>query len=838
MNVRRSPLHAEFPTGPRAPFHCRGTCGPARRRGWLARGVLVFVLIALGVTASLASEVPAASEATVMTATAPAPQQDSPESTWRERDITGDAQDEPAHAYASAAKQRVLVLNSYNIGYAWTDNEVRAIQDVFADNPDVVLHMEFMDTKLSNSAGHFANLARLMRRKFRDVHFDVIIATDDDALDFLRDYGERLFPAVPVVFAGINNFKLAKIAGMTNVTGVNEEADFRANLALISRLRPDVNTIYVIADQLTAGRSIRKEFDQAARAFKDRFHFHYLTDLSMNALRARLRALKQDSVVFYLTFFQDATGRHFAPQEAIPLLSASSPVPMFGQVDYMIGKGVLGGKVKSAYYQGQVAARIAERILNGEKADCIPIEMDSPNSFMFDYEQLQRFDIGLGVLPQGSIVVNQPETFFYKYRTLIAIVTTVFLVLISFILILLVNIRRRKRAQQGLQDILVAMSSVLELESPTEIKEELVSIINRIIFLERRVDRVAIYNYNGKLHEFNAGELIPISQEPTPDGTEKECLLIRRAIEKGSSLVAGNQCVALFRTRGLMGNLVHLSGRRRFEDIDQDLLEILTSNVSMAIEQLEKSKMQEALETARQIQLSMLPRDFDQVAAPFGVDLHAALMAAKEVGGDLYDVFAIDEAHLCIAVGDVADKGVPAALFMAVAKTLIRAKAEPGVGPEVILEKVNAELARDNQQCLFVTLFLGIYAPAGGRLRYVNAGHNPPYHLTKDGALIALDQRSGPALGVLDDASYRPHEARLAPGEALFVYTDGVTEATDTHEGLYGEERLEHFLAKHHGASAERINSALIDDLRAFSQGAGQADDITVLTLRVMEPSP
>ncbi|WP_200284835.1 ABC transporter substrate binding protein [Rhabdochromatium marinum] len=739
---------------------------------------------------------------------------------------------------SSVGKQRVLVLNSYNIGYAWTDNEVRAIQDVFANNPDVVLHLEFMDTKLSNSAGHFANLARLLRRKFRDVSFDVIIATDDDALDFLRDYGAELFAEVPIVFAGINNFKLSKIQGLTKVTGVNEEADFHDNIELIARLIPEVKHIYVIADNLTAGRMIRREFDRAAQDFQSRFRFHYFTGLDMAELSAKLTQLSDDSVVFYLTFFQDAAGHHFAPQEAIPLISNSSPVPVFGQVDYMIGEGVLGGKVKSAYYQGRVVAQIAQRILNGEKAECIPIIMDSPNSFMFDYEQLRRFHINFSELPQDSIILNQPETFFYKYRTLIGIVLSVFVVLIGFILILLFNIRQRKRAQQGLQDILVAMGSVLELHSAAEIKEKLISIINRIIFLEQRIDCVAVYNYTGPLHHYKPQELIPLTTtQPADSGSAADDSLIRRAVEKGGSLVSGNQCVALFRTRGLVGNLVHLSGRRRFEDIDQDLLEILTSNVSMAIEQLEKSKLQESLETARQIQLSMLPHAFSTVTGPFGIDLHAHLLPAKEVGGDLYDFFAIDETHLCIAVGDVADKGIPAALFMAVAKTLIRAKAEPGLGPEIILNKVNAELVRDNEQCLFVTLFLGIFEPTNGLLHYVNAGHNPPYHIDRNGQPVALTGRSGPALGVIEGATYRPHQLHLQPGETLFIYTDGVTEAADASQQLYGEERLEQLLSSLNGASAEVIDTTLMDRLHQFAQGASQADDITVLTMRVTEPS-
>lgn len=734
---------------------------------------------------------------------------------------------------SDSAKRRILVLNSYSVGYAWTDNEVEAIQDFFANDPNVVLQMEFMDTKLRNTGKHFENLGELYAYKYEEWEFDVIIVTDDDALDFLRERGQRLFPGVPVVFAGINNFDTKKIEGMDSITGVNEQADFEANLELIRRLQPEVTDLYIITDELTAGTMIRREFEAAAGSFSDRLTFHYLNDMTMAQLRARVSTLGPNDAVFYLSFFQDEAGTVFTPWEAIPLISASSTVPLYGQVDYMLGKGVMGGKVKNSYYQGRVAAEVADRIIQGELAECIPIVMESPNAYMFDYLQLSRFGIPLNALPDNSIVINEPETFFYRYKGLIAAVLGIILVLLVFIFVLLVNIRRRKRAQKGLQDILIAMSSVLELDSAAEIKEELIDIINRIIFLERDVDKVALFNYHGTLHDYQPDELVPLDLDSAAAESTSGNALIRRAVERAGSVVQGKECVALFKTQGIMGNVVYLKGDRRFEDIDQDLLEILTSNVSMAIEQLEKSKIQEALETARKIQLSMLPHAFEAVAKSFGVDVHAQLLAAKEVGGDLYDVFAIDDDHLCIAVGDVADKGIPAALFMAVAKTLIRAKAEPGCTPQTILAKVNAELLRDNDQCLFVTLFLAVFERRSRTLHYSNGGHNPPYLINGTGTVTALPLLSGAALGVIEGAEYQAQQVHLAPGDTLFAYTDGVTEAVNTAEHMYGEARLEHVLGSLGAAPAETINASLMEDIERFSRGAGQADDITVLTMRV-----
>lgn len=726
------------------------------------------------------------------------------------------------------SNKHILLLNSYNKGYTWTDNEVQAIEEGFANDTSTILRIEYMDTKMINTKDHFSLLKQLFEHKYENIKFDVIIATDDDALKFLRQYRETLFPGTPVVFAGINNFDITKIAGLDKVTGVNEQADFSANLELILQLQPKTKDIYVIADQLTAGKLILKEFNSSAAPFQDRLNFHYLIGLGMADVQDKVSKLPSDAVVFYLTFFRDGNGVGFSPWEAIPLISESASVPLYGQVDYMMGKGILGGKVKSSYYQGQVAAELAKRILDGENASEIPIVLDSPNYYMFDYEQMQRFGIEDMHLPKDAIVINEPQTFYYKYKTLIWTVTGVIATLLLFIFVLLVNIQKRKRAQKGLQDIIEAMASVLEQDSLSKIREALVDVIHRVIFLGKPIDEIAFFNYTGKLKDFEPENLAPLSGEKD-DHQEK---LIRQAIEHESCLTSSHECVALFKNANIPANVAYMKGQRRFDDMDQDLLEILTNNVSMAMESLEKNKIQQSLETARKIQLSMLPHDFREVSEPFGVDIHANLIAAKEVGGDLYDCFAIDDDHLCLTVGDVSDKGVPAALFMAMAKTLIRAHAFHSQNPHEILHKVNNELIRENDQCMFVTLFLAIYNHKEGTLAYANGGHNPPCIIKADGTFSWLPLETGVALGIMDDMAFTPQELKLNSGDGLFIYTDGVTEATSPKSELFGEERLKTLLEQHTDLSAEPLTAKVIDEVFEFSAEAGQADDITVMFIR------
>lgn len=723
------------------------------------------------------------------------------------------------------SNKHVLLLNSYNKGYTWTDNEVQAIEEAFANDTSTILHIEYMDTKMINTKDHFALLKQLFEHKYDKIKFDVVIATDDDALKFLRQYRETLFPDSPVVFAGINNFNPSKITGLDNITGVNEQADFMANLELILRLQPNTKDVYVIADQLTAGKLILKEFNTSAASFNNRLQFHYLTGLGMADVQDRVAKLGSNAVVFYLTFFRDGNGVGFSPWEAIPLISESASVPLYGQVDYMLGKGILGGKVKSSYYQGRIAAQLAKRILAGESAADIPIVMESPNNYMFDYQQMMRFGISVDALPQDATVINEPQTFYYKYKTLIWTVAAVIAILLLFIFILLVNIQKRKRAQKGLQDIIEAMSSVLEQDSLSKIREALVDVIHRVIFLGKPIDEVAFFNYSGKLKDYEPENLATLSGSKNPHQES----LIKQAIEHQGCLATHHECVALFKNANIPANVAYLKGRRRFDDMDENLLEILTNNVSMAMESLEKNKIQQSLETARKIQLSMLPHDFREVSEPFGVDIHANLIAAKEVGGDLYDCFAIDQEHLCIAVGDVSGKGVPAALFMAMAKTLIRAHALHSQNPHEILHKVNTDLNRDNDQCMFVTVFLAVYNHKDGSLAYANGGHNPPCIVKADGECTWLPLEAGVALGVMEGMAFTLQSLQLQPGDGLFIYTDGVTEATSPNFELFGEARLQALLQQHYAGDAESVTTKVIDEVFDFSAEAGQADDITVM---------
>ncbi len=261
----------------------------------------------------------------------------------------------------------------------------------------------------------------------------------------------------------------------------------------------------------------------------------------------------------------------------------------------------------------------------------------------------------------------------------------------------------------------------------------------------------------------------------------------------------------------------------------------MTRRLNESIEHLKettaaKERIERELQIAHEIQMSMVPKIFPPFPDRSEFDIFAALVPAKEVGGDLYDFFFVDDDHLCFAVGDVSGKGVPAALFMAVTKTLFRATAGNGGTPSEILARLNTEICRDNESCMFVTFFCAILNIRTGQVHYSNGGHNLPYYLHR-GGVSALENFGGRSLGLVERSPYAPGQMVLRPGEALLLYTDGVTEAMDPSETLYSDQRLAQFLARNRGSSPRQIIGDLISDVRHFAGEAQQSDDITILAL-------
>ena len=257
-----------------------------------------------------------------------------------------------------------------------------------------------------------------------------------------------------------------------------------------------------------------------------------------------------------------------------------------------------------------------------------------------------------------------------------------------------------------------------------------------------------------------------------------------------------------------------------------DLLEVTTA----------KERIQSELNVAKEIQEGILPKIFPAFPERSEIQLFASLESAKQVGGDLYDFFFIDDTHLCFVIGDVSDKGVPAALFMAIAMTLIRSTAEEHSSPAEIMVRVNDKLSRENPNSMFVTLFIGVMDTQTGKVAYASGGHNPPILIKNTGETLYREGISGLVVGGMEGMPYQELAFDLKPGEKVFLYTDGVTEALNPALELFSDAKLLEDVTRYRDADPQTLVRNIRESVREHVTTAPQSDDITMLVLQYRGP--
>ena len=273
---------------------------------------------------------------------------------------------------------------------------------------------------------------------------------------------------------------------------------------------------------------------------------------------------------------------------------------------------------------------------------------------------------------------------------------------------------------------------------------------------------------------------------------------------------------------------------RAMKDMEQDIVEF-TENLAAVT--AEKERVATELNMAAGIQAHMLPNTFPAFPDRSEFSIYATMTPAKEVGGDFYDFFMLDDDHLAVVMADVSGKGVPAALFMMTARTMLRGVAQAGLDPAGVLQYVNAQICENNPEDMFVTVWLGYLEISTGKLTWADAGHEP-LMLLQGGEWKKLSRKGGIALGFLEpeligeDSPFRNQELLLKPGDAVFQYTDGVTEAMTASDELFGEDRLLRTLGSAPSTEPEKLLPYIYEEVSAFVDGAAQFDDITMLGLK------
>jgi len=349
--------------------------------------------------------------------------------------------------------KRILVLHSYHPDFPWTAGIMAGMKEILGKSEKkVLLHVEYLDTKRYFDDGEY--LSRIMeetlRHKLKNRSFDLILLSDNDALNFTLKHRHDLFAGMPIVFCGINDFRPAMIAGVGGITGVAEIPDYRETIDLALRIHPEAQAIVALNSTAdVTGRAQREWLLAAAAHLGGSIQIDLWDDLPLENVADRLRELPRGTLVLVnTTAFQDRSGRFVEMSESVSLFREASPVPIYSLWKSFLGLGIVGGKLVSMEKQGRLAAQLALRILGGERPDDIPVIGRGANEFMFDYNELKRFGISREALPEGSVVINAPPAFYpvSKQQLWIALA-----LMSAVVLALLVNIVWRKRAEAGLR---------------------------------------------------------------------------------------------------------------------------------------------------------------------------------------------------------------------------------------------------------------------------------------------------------------------------------------------------------------------------------------------------
>jgi PAS domain S-box-containing protein len=356
-----------------------------------------------------------------------------------------------AHAGDNAPKS-ILILHSYHPTLSWTDSVAKGMQDALTVMKDSVqTHVEYMDMRRNIGPEYRRKMQDLLFDKLAHKRFDLVLLSDNDALDFLLGHRARMAPEAPVIFCGINNFIESTVAGNKNITGVAEEVSLHETLDAALKLHPGTKEIVVIGrTAFPADRANRDAFVSLLRTKKYDVEYTFWDDFTANRLRSSLPSLQKGSVVFINGLTSDETGRQWLYDETTRLIRESSKVPLYSLWDVYLGHGIVGGKLVSGYLQGNLAGKLAVRVLSGDDPNKIPVaRSEAANRFMFDYREMSRFGLSAKDLPEGSEVVHTPPTFYVVHKMYIWGGIVFLLIFGCMIVLLTLILLMRKRAREA-----------------------------------------------------------------------------------------------------------------------------------------------------------------------------------------------------------------------------------------------------------------------------------------------------------------------------------------------------------------------------------------------------
>lgn len=349
---------------------------------------------------------------------------------------------------ADTPDARIIFINSYHRGYSWSDAIEEGLRKRFeASGKKVELSFEYLDSRRFAYGTQIEPLAQAMAAKYANYRPNLIVVSDNAAFDFAIQHRARLFPGLPIVFCGYNNFRPDVIKGIPNITGVNEEIDIEGTVAMALKVHPRTNTLaFVVSTGDVSSRRIYEIAEQAVfPELRKRFQVVVLKDASVEQIRQNLTSLPRDTLLFLSGQASDqGLGRALSPAENGSLITAVSPFPTYTFWDFHLGRGVIGGHIITGAEQGRKIAEMALRVLDGMPAESIPVVMTTPTQDIFDYTVMEHFGIKSADLPEEANIINRPFTLWETYRwQIIGIISLI--VLETLLIGLLLRLARERR---------------------------------------------------------------------------------------------------------------------------------------------------------------------------------------------------------------------------------------------------------------------------------------------------------------------------------------------------------------------------------------------------------
>ena len=374
------------------------------------------------------------------------------------------------HVSYSDSTQKILILNASHKGDDMSDSILNGIESVLPIDARMELYIEYMDIKRHSINDSFVILRELYARRYGNTKLDAIIACYDLALQFVMENRNSLFPQVPLVFCGIENVDIKIPKG---VTGIMESDDLEKTYELARQLQPGVKNVVAISDQTSVGKARLERFKSVVKKISPKIKVKQLIPDSIPDLIKGAKKISENSIVFFLHFAEDTQKNQYSPASIINIFQPYLKAPLYTSWYYPKANGVLGGKMVNGQMQGKLAANMVAEILKGKSVDNIPIIQKSPNSYFFNYHQMNRYKIRLSDLPGGSVITHKPTTFFYKNRHLIGTISLLFVCLLGVVLILFANIVRRKNAERLLEQQIRVLNSFMEtIPNPVFFKDD------------------------------------------------------------------------------------------------------------------------------------------------------------------------------------------------------------------------------------------------------------------------------------------------------------------------------------------------------------------------------